>query len=189
MKLAEIADVRMGYPFRSRLEPASSADVAVVQMRDIQDDGSLRTDKLVKIRLPGLREVHRLREGDLVFRSRGRSLVAAPVPEGIGCAVLAAPMLLVRPTAALPEYLCWYLNSPDAEAQLATLARGTAVRMISAEVLKTLSVPVPTLKTQRVIVALAALGQREQQLLSAISSLRQRQLAATLHELAAEDAP
>jgi hypothetical protein len=184
MHLGELAEVQMGYPFRSRLEHDPQGDVAVIQMKDIDDANLLHAAEASWVALPKGKTHHLLRAGDLLFRSRGRSNGAAQVLDDIGPAVLAAPMLLIRPHAVLPAYLCWYINAPATQAQLAALAEGTSVRMISAEALKALEVPLPSLATQQGIVQAAALADQEQTLLARIATLRQRLNTRLLMKLA-----
>jgi len=174
MNLGELAEVRMGYPFRSRLEHDPQGNVAVIQMKDIDDANLLHAEEAIRVALPKGKTHHLLRAGDLLFRSRGRSNGAAQVLDGIGPAVLSAPMLLIRPHGVLPAYLCWYINAPATQAQLAALAEGTSVRMISAEALKALDVPLPSLSAQQRIVRAAALAEQEQTLLARIATLRRR---------------
>lgn len=175
MILGELAEVQMGYPFRSRLEHDPAGDVAVIQMKDIDDANLLHAEHAIRVSLPGRGKAHHLlRAGDLLFRSRGRSNGAARVRDGLGSAVLAAPMLLVRPHGVSSEYLCWYLNAPATQAHLAAMSEGTSVRMISAEALKALDVPLPAPATQQRISQAAALAEQEQRLLAQISSLRNR---------------
>ena len=182
--LGEVAEVQMGYPFRSRLEHEPLGDVAVIQMKDIDDTNLLHPEQATRVTLPHGKARHLLRTGDLVFRSRGRSNGAAHVVKELGPAVLAAPMLLVRPRKVLPEYLCWFLNAPSTQAQLAAVAEGTSVRMISAEALKSLPVPVPPLDLQRRIAEISALAQQEHTLLAEIAALRQRLATHLLMKLA-----
>lgn len=174
MKLGDIADVRMGYPFRSRLEHDPAGDVAVIQMKDIDDANLLHTEDATKVSLPEGKGHHLIHEGDLVFRSRGRSNSVALIAADIGEAVLAAPMLLIRPRAVLPAYLHWFINLQTTQANLAALAEGTSVRMISKDALLDLDVPVPSMSRQRRIVDIAALAQREQALMTDIAAQRKR---------------
>jgi len=189
MRLGELAEVQMGYPFRARLEHDPQGDVAVVQMKDIDDANLLHAEQVIRVALPKGKTHHLLRAGDLLFRSRGRSNGAAQVLEGIGPAVLAAPMLLIRPHGVLPAFLCWYINAPSTQAQLSALAEGTSVRMISAEALKALDVPMPSPDVQHRIAEAAALADHEQSLLARIASLRQRRSAHLLMKLAHEATP
>jgi hypothetical protein len=189
MKLGDLAEVQMGYPFRSRLEHDPAGDVAVVQMKDIDDANLLHTEATIRVALPKGKAHHMLRAGDLLFRSRGRSNGVAEVREGIAPAVLAAPMLLIRPHGALPAYLCWYLNAQPTQDQLTALAEGTSVRMISAEALKALEVPLPALATQQRIVQAATLADQEHTLLARIAALRQRMTTRILMQSAHEATP
>ena len=174
MKLADIADVRMGYPFRSRLEHDPAGDVAVIQMKDIDDANLLHAEDAIKVSLPEGKGHHLIHEGDLVFRSRGRSNSVALVAAGIGEAVLAAPMLLIRPRTVLPAYLHWFINLPATQANLAALAEGTSVRMISKDALLDVDVPVPSMSRQRRIVDVAVLALREQLLIAEFAAQRKR---------------
>ncbi|MBP6228628.1 MAG: restriction endonuclease subunit S [Pseudomonadales bacterium] len=179
----------MGYPFRARLEHDPQGDVTVIQMKDIDDANLLHAEDAIRVALPKGKTHHLLRAGDLLFRSRGRSNGAALVLDGIASAVLTAPMLLIRPHGVLPEYLCWYINAPATQAQLGALAEGTSVRMISAEALKVLDVPLPALAAQRSIVQAAALAEQEQSLLAQIAALRQRVTTHLLMKIAHETTP
>ena len=176
----------MGFPFRSRVKHDAAGDVAVIQMKDIDDTNLLHIESAIKTALPGAKAHHLLREGDLLFRSRGRSNSAALVPLNIGRAVLAAPMLLIRPhlDVVLPAYLCWLINSPDMQAQLAAMSEGTSVRMISTEALKNIELPLPDLKRQQRIVETAELSNREQALIEEIASQRQRLITNILMQFA-----
>lgn len=174
MKIGDIADVRMGYPFRSRLEHDPAGDVVVIQMKDIDDTNLLHVENAIKVSLPEGKGHHLIHEGDLVFRSRGRSNSVALVAADIGEAVLAAPMLLIRPRKVLPGYLHWFINFPTTQAGLAALAEGTSVRMISKDALLELEVPMPSMARQHRIVEMASLAQREQALIANIAANRKR---------------
>lgn len=176
----------MGYSFRARLEHDPEGDVAVIQMKDIDEANLLRAEKAIRVALPKGKTHHLLREGDLLFRSRGRSNGAAMVPSDIPPAVLAAPMLLIRPRKVLPNYLCWFINAPSTQAQLSAHAEGTSVRMISAEALKALQIPLPPVEMQQRIVQAALLAEQEQSLLTRIASLRQHMASHLLMKFAQE---
>lgn len=164
----------MGYPFRSRLEHEPMGDVGVIQMKDIDGDDIQSLDDVTRVSLPDGKAHHLLQEGDLIFRSRGRSNSVALVAANIGKAVLAAPMLLIRPSDVLPAYLMWFINLPSTQATLAALSEGTSVRMISKEAIQDLDVVVPSIHRQKLIVEIAALEQQEEALLADIAAQRKR---------------
>lgn len=162
----------MGYPFRTRLTQAPVGDVSVVQMKDIDERGLLCLDDAMRVSLPEPKARHWLREGDILFRSRGRSNKAALVAAQLPKTVLAAPLLLIRPTGVDSRYLLWFLNCPRAQEQLAGMARGTAVQMISAGSLRSLEVLLPALDRQRQIAEADYLVRTEHELMTQIASKR-----------------
>jgi hypothetical protein len=186
MILGAMAEVRSGYAFRSRLQHEPRGSLAVVQMKDVDGANAVHMSSASRVTLPGLAEHHLLRSGDLVFRSRGRSNGAALISGQVGPAVVAAPLLLIRPSGVLPEYLAWYLNSPAAQAQLVAMAAGTSVAMISAESLRGLQVPIPQIEHQRRIAEIGALSLREGAIAQRIATLRQRRTVQLLLNLANE---
>lgn len=153
-RLAEVAEIRMGYTFRSRLEPEMGGDVAVLQMKDIDDSNLLHPENLVRIQMPELKDKHLVQEGDLMFKSRGVSNAASLVAGNLGRTVLAAPMMLIRPDADKVDaaYLQWFINQPSIQNVLSAQAAGTAVKMISKAALEQLVIAIPSLETQRRIV-------------------------------------
>ncbi len=164
----------MGYPFRARLERDPSADVAVIQMKDIDEANLLHTEDLDRTSMPDFKDRYLIRANDLIFRSRGQNNTAALVAADPGRAVLAAPMMMIRVTASMvqPAYLNWYINQPATQARLTRALEGTSVKMISKATLETLEVSVPPAQKQQQIVELAALGNTEQQLMRELTQLR-----------------
>lgn len=173
-KLGDVADIYSGFPVRSRIAHDETGAVAIVQMKDIDDDGTLHFERAVRQHLPAARAHHLLQPGDLVFRSRGQNNLAAVVTGDPGAAVLASPLLLIRPRTALPAYLHWHLNLPATQAALAALSAGTSVQMISKAVLANLELPMPDLARQQLIVNAAALAAAEQRLTQQIATARKR---------------
>lgn len=176
MYLSDLTEIRVGYSFRSRLVSDPAGEIVVIQMKDIDDSNLLHPEQAIQVSLPGNKEGHLLQPGDLVFRSRGRTNTVALVTEDFGPAILAAPMLLIRPKAArlLPCYLHWYLNTPSTQSEIAAMAEGTSVKMISKETLLRLEIPLPPITCQQQIVEVAMLAQQEQDLLREITTRKRR---------------
>ncbi len=188
-KLGEVASIRMGYPFRSRLEHDAAGAIAVVQMKDIDDASLLHLEDAVRVNIPDFNEQHLIRQGDLVFRSRGRTNSVVLISEDVGPAVLAAPMLLIRPVDVLPAYLLWYINLPAIQAALAAQAEGTAVRMISKAALEQLEIAIPNLATQRRIVEIGKLASLEARIARELIDRRQALIDGILMHKAQNAAP
>jgi hypothetical protein len=189
LALSTVAEVRMGYPFRDRLRHVPAGSIAVVQMKDIDEDNLLHVEEATRVELPDLNKRHLICEGDLVFRSRGKTNSAVLVPQSIGPAVVAAPMFLIRPVNVLPAYLLWYINLPTTQAQLSKLAEGTSVQMISKSSLDGLEIPIPSLNQQTQIVEIATLAAAEQRLLENITKEKKRYADGVLMQYARNTRP
>ena len=187
LKIKQLATVRTGYSFRSRLEASMDGKVAVIQMKDLLQDNTVGCKKLVKIEMETVKEHHLAQKGDLVFRSRGQITTAAILLEDPGKAVVAAPLLRIRitkPDKILPEYLKWYISQRDAQIFLASRAKGTVQKMIGKQSIEDLEVYLPTLEQQRNIVDLANLSARERAILSTLAKKRDQYISTVLMQLA-----
>lgn len=185
-KLKDVTSVNMGYSFRSRLETSKAGNVSVIQMKDLTSENRVDCSTLARIDLENLKEIHFVKTGDLIFRSRGQVATSAILEENPGAAIVAAPLLRIRVTdeRLRPEYLNWYISQPPAQIFFASHAKGTAQTMISKESLENLEIVIPPMATQVAITQLAALSEREQYLMKKISEKRDQHFAATLLQLA-----
>jgi hypothetical protein len=186
-KIQKLATVQMGYSFRSRLEASKDGSVAVIQMKDLQDDNTVCCENLMKIKMEAVKDHHLAKKGDLVFRSRGHVTTAAVLLEDPGAAVVAAPLLRIRvtkPDKVLPEYLNWYISQRDAQIFLTSRADGSAQKMISKQVIEDLEVSLPSLEKQHHIVELAALSARERTLLHSLADKREQYISKLLIKFA-----
>ncbi len=181
-KLGEMAIIQMGYSFRSRIERDGSGSVGVIQMKDLTDENLVDPGGLTRVDLEPVPEHHRVRTGDLVFRSRGQTFSAAIVAVDPGPAVVAAPLFRIRVAdpKVLPEYLQWFINQPPSLAFLASRAKGTAQKMIDRQALEDLEIVVPPVERQRAVVELAALAEREKSLMEKLARNRYQYVSAIL---------
>lgn len=186
--LAHIAEVRMGYSFRSRLEADAQGDIAVIQMKDIDDANLLHPEGLARIQMPDMKNHHLIQEGDLFFRSRGTTNSAALAGGNLGRAILAAPMLLIRPKTEIvePAYLQWFINHSATQSVLARQSAGTNVKMIGKGALDDLVITVPPLEKQRLIARAAQIASREAVLLEKLRARRKALLEGILLRKAQE---
>jgi excinuclease UvrABC nuclease subunit len=187
VKIKKLANVQMGYSFRSRLEASEGGGVAVIQMKDLLDDNTVGCEGLVRINMEAMKDHHLAQRGDLVFRSRGQVTTAAVLLEDPGKAVVAAPLLRIRvtkPDKVLPEYLNWYISQRDAQIFLTSRAKGTVQKMISKQAIEDLEVALPSLEKQKNIVELATLSAREQTLLHTLADKREQYISKVLMQFA-----
>lgn len=168
-KLSNIAQLSVGYPFRSTCTPGESGILACF-LRDVGDSGRLQLQNLKRVEDTAPNDSHLAVQGDIVFRSRGTTFAAAVVPEISEKLLVAAPMIRIRVNRemVLPEYLVWFINSSYGTAYFKEFARGTGIPLVSKSVLDQMPIKLPSLQAQQNIVDLVELGRREQELLTQI---------------------
>lgn len=170
-RLANVADVRTGFPFRKAVEAAPNGALAVVQMKDIDDLAGLNLDACVLIEDdPKRYEQHMLKVGDVILQSRGYKFPAAVVDKPVH-GIAALGLMVIRPHTITPEYMKWVLNQPRTREALRGSARGTYVPFLSRTAVEDLQIPVPTVETQRRIIEIYRLRIEEQRLASKVSEL------------------
>lgn len=179
VSLAEIADIRPGYPFRGPVKEIPDGEAAVVQIKNIDVNRGIDWPGLVRTDLKGRRKPDWLQPGDIVFTARGNRNTAASVGQ-ISINAVSSPHLFVirlrRPDRALPEFIAWVMNHSDAQRYLAQSATGSYILNIRKEVLAQMPLRLPSLEKQQLIVQLAAAARREEQLLGKLIENRQQQL-------------
>ena len=178
--------IRMGYTFRTRLEPDPAGDVLVLQMKDITPFGGVDPSDLVRWRADNLKPSMLLEANDVVFQSRGLSNTAAIVPAGLTQVIASAPLIVIRtdPVRLDPVYLWWFLNHADTRKRLSQQATGVTVRLISIVQLADLEMPLPPMDRQKKIAAVARLAEQERELLEVLREKRTAYLERTLMKAA-----
>lgn len=169
IKLAALVELKPGYVVPPGTQPTPAGAYRVVMARDVDPDGPCELDASLlstRMELPGAAKKYELRDGDVVFVSRGtanRAVALRAVPPDT-----IAPLLFhtLRPRSALfrPAYLSWFLNQPRTLATIAEMRAGTGTQLVNWRVLAELEVPVPPLAGQDRIVELGLLMQRERRL-------------------------
>lgn len=173
IQLGDIAIVRSGYPFRSRVEADPAGNALVLQMKDVSAQGSPDIDGAIRTQVKAP-DVHRLAVGDLIIKSRGNTncAVVGAIPELP--LVAAIPLFVLRPDRqrVIPAFLRWVLNHPRTQARLAAAAVGTYVPTVAKPSIEGLRIELPSLEQQHLIVKVADLAERERNLLKTITRKR-----------------
>lgn len=187
MRLADACTIHTGYTARGRLEPTATGGVLAIQLRDISPDGLVDPERLTRVQLDGLADRYFVRAGDVVFRSRGERNTASALGERLQEPALAVlPLMVLRPNldVVTPEFLAWAINQPPAQRHFDVAARGTNIRMIPRSSLDDLELDVPDIETQRRIVAVDALAERERELSQLAAETRRKMMSLILVERA-----
>lgn len=187
MTIADIATVSSGYHFRGRIEHKPVGRYAVLQARDVDEFLHFNPATLARVDLDTEADRHVVRQGDVLFLSRGEKPWALVVGDAIPTSVVVPSSFYILRTDAVrvrPEYLAWYLNHPKTQATLRVLASGSNIPFISMNELRGLPVSVPPLEKQDRILALTALVRREEELSRQLVARRAELIDAVCMELA-----
>ncbi len=187
MRLRDVCDVQMGYTPRGRLDPADVGGLPAIQLGDLGPDGGIDPMGLTRYLLDGVPERYLVREGDVLFRSRGERNTATVLDHRLAEPALAVlPIVVLRPNREMiePMFLGWAINQGPAQRHFDRTARGTGLRMVPKSSLDHLEIDVPDLAIQRAIVELDMLAAEEQQLTSLLAERRRHLMSCLLVDLA-----
>lgn len=178
MRLSEIAEIRAGHPFRGSVPEDVNGPVSVIQIKDVDWAGSVKWEGLTKTSLEGRKEPDWIKSGDILFVARGTKIVAAYVDDvSVPCVCSQYFYLFrIKSEEVLPEFVSWQINQQPAQTYLVKSAEGTAQVSVRRSMLEELSIVIPPLHQQRIIVELAKSALRERELLEALINNREREL-------------
>ena len=159
----------------------------VIQMKDLLSDSTVNTAGLTKISSNSVKSINTVKKGDVFFRSRGQLMKSAILTKDIVSTITSAPLIRIRAkeSQVLPEYINWFISQKPAQEYFTQRAKGTTISMISKSTLENLDIYLPIIATQRKIIELAALSEREQTITQSIASKRKSYISTTLLALAA----
>jgi len=186
MRLSSICSIHTGYTARGQLVSAAAGGIPVIQLRDLAT-GRVEPSKLMHVQLGDVQDRHVARSGDVLFRSRGDRNTTVVLGEGLAePALVVLPLMILRPKPDIvsAEYLAWVINHPKTQRFFDSVARGTKLHMVSRASLEHLELDIPDLESQRKIVAIAALADREQALSVQAAGLRKELTSKILGERA-----
>ena len=148
-----------------------TGEIACLQIKDLQM-GSPQTTAM-RIEYAHKLGRYMLKKGDLLFAGKGTTYLCKVFNLDIP-AVPSTTLYSIRLHSSIvsPEYLCWYLNHPRVVASIKTAQAGSGTPLIHKPTLENLEIIVPDQETQRLIVELSSLQNREKEILEAIAEKR-----------------
>jgi type I restriction enzyme, S subunit len=153
-------------PFGSKLktEHYTAAGARVIRLGNIQPMRFADEDRAY-ISLRYFKELiaHEVQSGDLLIAALGDPLGrACRAPANLGPALVKADCLRYRSASSVdPDYLVYWLNSPDGRANIESLSHGIGRKRINTTDLRRIAVPMPPVREQADIVRkLASLFKR-----------------------------
>lgn len=184
--LKHIAELQMGYPFRSRLIHSTDGSVSVIQMKDLTDSNEVDCTELVRVDLDQIKSYHFIKAGELIFRSRSQNTTAALFKENQKNTVVAAPLIRIqlKTDQVLPEYLRWFFEQTQIQSWFASHREGTYGGMVNMTTLGNLEVSIPSLEDQNKILTLNDLLQKENEIVNKLTAKRNQYFSEVLIKVA-----
>jgi len=159
-------------------KPSVDGDVVYLQSKHFDEYGQLLSTLHPNLMAESVAEKHLLKEGDVLFAAKGTKNFAAVFRNHNQPSVASTSFFVLRPTdkKVLPDYLAWFLNSQSTQTLLKGQAIGTSILSISKQVLENLEMTVPSIETQKAILHITKLRNKEKALMQAIEMLREKQI-------------
>ncbi|WP_420331585.1 restriction endonuclease subunit S [Pseudoalteromonas shioyasakiensis] len=187
--LHELADIRLGHPFRGSIKQYADGTVNVIQVRDTEITGEINHDSIVKTNLKTKKQPDWLQNGDVLFVAKGAKhhcVLVENIKEQTVCSPHFFLVRLKPEYRALisPNFLCWQLNQQPAQRYFKTTAEGSMYLSIRRQVLESVPIKLLEIEKQNRLTALHQCGVKEQKALKKLIQNRQQQLEAiALQEL------
>lgn len=191
-RLAQVAEVQAGYPFRGTVPAVEEGNAFALQMRDIDPDKGISWGGVVKTAVDDRKEAQWLQPGDIVFVARGTRNYAVCIQQVPALTVCSQYFFLIRtkdPALLLPEFLTWQINRAPAQRYFSSNAEGTDQLSIRRAVLENLPVAVPDPQQQHLIVAIGDIARQQRHHLEALMRNQQQQLDALAYALLSNTSP
>jgi restriction endonuclease S subunit len=176
--LTDIAIVKAGHPFRGKILEDTEASTYVVQIRDIDNDGYIHWQRLIRTNITGRKSPDWLKKGDVLFAARGARNAAAYVGDIDKPTVCAPHYFLIQVTdkSVLPEFIAWQLNQENAQRYFANSAEGSSQMNIRRAVLEATPLVIPSIEKQKAIVGFDNKVKQEKRLLNDLIDNRAKQM-------------
>lgn len=174
IKLKHISSIQTGV-FAKTL---TNGEIIYLQAKHFNEQGKLKGLLHPDIKSDKIAEKHLLRKGDILFAAKGKKNYASIFEANNLPAVASTSFFVIRINSdhVLADYLKWFLNLPRTIALLKTKAIGTSISSISKLVLAELEIPIPNIQTQKVILKVFKLREKEKELIQEIEKLKEKQI-------------
>lgn len=181
LDLTDIADIRLGHPFRGTIKQCENGDVKVIQVRDTDATGEINQHTVVKTLLTNKKQPNWLQNGDVLFVAKGAKHYSVLIEQVSTSTVCSPHFFVVRlkpefKNVIRPDFLCWQLNQRPAQRHFKTNAEGSMYLSIRKQVLESLPIKVLTLDKQKEVADFHRCSVRERKILEALIQNRQQQM-------------
>lgn len=178
-RIKDIADIQIGFQFRKKPEMSSLGEYQVIQAKDIDKlvGHSLVASSLYQLTPDRDATRYEVNDGDVIFMSKGRRNYASLVEGLHGRKTIAAGIFFIlklKSEIIMPEFLVWIINQSLVQNLIANISKGSGIPFITRDDFANVSIDIPDMHTQEIIVKLDQLSQREQLLMWQIQENRKK---------------
>jgi len=114
-----------------------------------------------------------LKPGNVLFSAKGNRHVAAVWNRKEKAVATSTFLILsVNENEILPEYLAWYINQPKTQNYLKQIKKGGTISVVSKKEINDMDVNIPSMESQKKIIRIVNLENREQEILEEIKENR-----------------
>lgn len=183
--LKEIANVSSGHPFRGKIVESNDGNGKVIQIKNVDEDGTIDWDNLITSDIQSRFNINWLRANDIIIPNRGRKLVSAHLehePRGV---VVTPHFYIIRvfDDQVDPAFLSWQLNQSVSQRYFEVSAEGTLQTSIRKAVVEDIQLTIPPIGIQKKIVKLNDACNKEKTVLTSLIENRKKELQGITNSL------
>lgn len=169
--------ISSGYSFRGKIEDDSNGQLKVVQLKDLINDYTAIGEECYKVSAKGIKEKYILKDGDILFISKGQNNNAIAFTshnkQGAYIASSALFVIEVNQTKANPNFIAWYINQSPVQNYIKQNLTGTYTPTVNRKVVENIPIQLPNIEEQSKIAALGVLAIQEKTLHTKILERRE----------------
>lgn len=154
-RLKDITSIIAGYTFRTALKTEEDGKNPVIQARDIANNLIIDEMKLTNINHQAFKTNALVRENDVIISVRGKFRAGVYMSKSNNVIASSSVYILrLIDKNIKPEYLAIYLNSRNGQKEINKSLTGGAIKTILRKDLEDISVVIPELSKQQIIINL-----------------------------------
>ncbi|MCF7820284.1 MAG: restriction endonuclease subunit S [Candidatus Pacebacteria bacterium] len=152
--IKSISKIQSGYTFRTALKADKNGNITVLQAKDI-NDLYIDDNKLIKINHQLSKSNAIIKKNDVLFSVRGK-FKASVYSGNLNNLVASSSVYILRinDKNIIPEFLAIYLNSSTGQREIYKSLTGGAIKTILRKDLENISVSIPDVNKQKIIINL-----------------------------------
>lgn len=169
MELRKIANVRTGVFAKTAME----GECIYLQSKHFDEEGQIAQTLYPEVPITDIPDRHILQEGDVLLIAKGAKNNAWVYQELSDPAVASTSFFVIQIKKEIisPQYLAWFLNHAHTQNLLKEMAKGSSILSIRKTDFEKLSIQIPSIQKQNLIIQIDKLRQRQKQIYQELQSL------------------